>query len=203
MRSLLVRADAPRAAAAANVFASLFASIFLITLSGLTLTGCGEGAKASGAKDRVARGQYLVNAGVCTDCHTPWKPGPGGPAPDPTRLLSGHPEDLKLATPGNLPEGWGRVMSETSTAFAGPWGISYAANLTPDDTGMGVWTEDMFIKAMRSGKHMGTGRDILPPMPWPNYANLTDEDLRAIFAYLRSIPPISNVVPEPTPPAVP
>lgn len=84
------------------------------------------------------------------------------------------------------------------TAWAGPWGVSYAANLTPDqNTGMGIWTEDMFIKAMRAGKHMGYGREILPPMPWQASSNLTDEDLKAIFAYLRSVPPISNRVPGP------
>jgi hypothetical protein len=84
------------------------------------------------------------------------------------------------------------------TAWAGPWGGSYAANLTPDEaTGLGIWTEELFIQALRSGKHMGVGRDILPPMPWQNCAVLTDSDLRAIFAYLRSIPPIRNSVPVP------
>lgn len=65
----------------------------------------------------------------------------------------------------------------------------------------GVWTEELFIQAMRSGKHMGTGRDILPPMPWFNYAQLSDEDLKAIWAYLGTIPPITNNVPQPIPPA--
>jgi hypothetical protein len=87
------------------------------------------------------------------------------------------------------------------TAWAGPWGISYAANLTPDlNTGMGIWTEEMFIQAMRTGKHMGVSRDILPPMPWQNLATLEEDDLKAMFAYLRSIPAVVNHVPDPVPP---
>ena len=89
-----------------------------------------------------------------------------------------------------------------NTAFAGPWGISYSANLTPDkNTGLGIWTEDMFLKAMKTGKHMGTSREIQPPMPWPWIGKATDEDLKAIFAYLQSIPPIVNHVPDYEPPA--
>jgi hypothetical protein len=87
------------------------------------------------------------------------------------------------------------------TAWAGPWGTSFAANLTPDiETGLGSWTEAMFVKAIRSGKHMGEGRPILPPMPWQVYKNLTDEDLKSIFAYLQSLPAVENAVPEPVPP---
>ncbi len=90
------------------------------------------------------------------------------------------------------------------TAWAGPWGVSFAVNLTPDrETGIGEWNEEMFIKAMRTGKHQGqpNGRDILPPMPWPDLKDLTDGDLKAIWAYLRSVPPVKNQVPFPLPPA--
>jgi hypothetical protein len=84
------------------------------------------------------------------------------------------------------------------TAWAGPWGISYAANLTPDPTtGLGVWTEDMFIKSMRTGRHMGSGREILPPMPWQGVGALSDEDLKSIYAYLRTVPAVTNTVPKP------
>lgn len=87
-------------------------------------------------------------------------------------------------------------------AWAGPWGVSFTANLTPDqNTGLGVWTEDVFIAALRSGKHMGTGRPILPPMPWMWISKMTDDDLKAVFAYLRTIKPITNHVPDPIPPA--
>jgi hypothetical protein len=78
--------------------------------------------------------------------------------------------------------------------------------LTPHDTGLGVWTEEIFIKSMREGKHMGAGRPILPPMPWPAYSQMTDDDLRAVWQYLQSIPPIDNVAPQSIvnpPPAMP
>jgi len=87
------------------------------------------------------------------------------------------------------------------TAWSGPWGISYSANLTPDpDTGLGVWTEDMFLKAIRTGKHMSAGRPILPPMPWQGLAKLTDQDLKSIYAYLKTVPPVKNRVPDAVPP---
>ena len=89
------------------------------------------------------------------------------------------------------------------TAWAGPWGVSFAANLTPDkETGIAEWSEDAFIRSMRTGKHQGqpNGRDILPPMPWEDIKVATEEDLKAIWAYLRSLPPIKNQVPFPVPP---
>jgi hypothetical protein len=76
--------------------------------------------------------------------------------------------------------------------------------LTPDDeTGLGRWTEDTFIQAIRNQRHMGRGRPLLPPMPAPMIAQLSDDDLKAIFAYLRTLTPIHNRVPEPLPPAGP
>jgi len=151
---------------------------------------------------RVARGQYIVNTAGCHDCHTPWKVGPKGPEPDMTLALSGHPESMKLPPPPKLGNGpWVWSAAGTNTAFAGPWGVSYTANLTPDKlTGLGIWTEDTFIKTIRTGRHWGVSRPILPPMPWSVYRNLTDEDLKSVFAYLRTVKPIKNQVPEPLPP---
>lgn len=153
---------------------------------------------------QVKRGAYLVTLGGCNDCHTPWKMGPNGPEPDVSRLLSGHPENIKVAAPAPPPDGvWqnGAVVGPTFTSWSGPWGVSFTANLTPDrNTGLGIWTEDMFIKAIRTGRHYGVSRPILPPMPWFNYRHMTDEDLKAVFAYLRSIPPVANHVPDPIPP---
>ena len=144
------------------------------------------------------RGKYLVTAAGCNDCHTPWKMGPNGPEPDMSRMLSGHPESSKITKGPKLEGEWMAAVSNDFTAWSGPWGISYTANLTPDqNTGLGIWTEDMFVKAIREGKHMGTSRPILPPMPWPAFKNYSDEDLKAIFAYLKSIPPIVNHVPDP------
>jgi mono/diheme cytochrome c family protein len=153
-------------------------------------------------QQRVARGQYIVSTAGCHDCHTPWKMGPNGPAPDMTRALSGHPESDKLPPPPKLGQGpWIWTAAGTNTAFAGPWGVSYTANLTPDKlTGLGIWTEETFIKTIRTGRHWGVSRPILPPMPWSVYRNLTDEDLKSVFAYLRTIKPIHNQVPDPLPP---
>lgn len=151
---------------------------------------------------RVARGQYIVSTAGCHDCHTPWKMGPKGPEPDMTLALSGHPEGMKMPAPPKMGDGpWVWAGAGTNTAFAGPWGVSYTANLTPDKmTGLGIWTEDIFVKTIRTGRHWGVSRPILPPMPWSVYRNMTDEDLKSVFAYLQSIKPIKNQVPEPTPP---
>jgi hypothetical protein len=79
--------------------------------------------------------------------------------------------------------------------------VSFAANLTPDKvTGLGNWTADLFIKTMRTGKHLGVGRPVLPPMPCNDIAMLTDGDLKAMFAYLKSLKPLVNAVPQPIPP---
>jgi hypothetical protein len=149
----------------------------------------------------VERGQYLVTITGCNDCHTPFKMGANGPEPDMSRQLSGHPAALKMPPPPALGKEWVWAGAGTNTAFVGPWGVSYAANLTPDDkTGLGSWNEEMFIRALQLGKHLGNSRPIQPPMPWPWYGKMTDEDLKAMFAYFRSIPPISNAVPPWTPP---
>jgi hypothetical protein len=160
-------------------------------------------AQAGAAKDPavIARGAYLVGSMGCHDCHTPWKMGPKGPEPDMSRALTGHPQDIKVPPAPKLPDGWAWAGSPTNTAFAGPWGISFTANLTPDpETGLGKWTEEMFMTALRTGRHEGKGRPILPPMPWPMIRNLTDADLRAVFGYLQSLPPVNNRVPQPVDP---
>lgn len=154
------------------------------------------------SSSRIARGEYLSKIMVCNDCHTPWKMGPQGPEPDMTRMLSGHPQDM-IVPPAPAAEGpWIWSGAATNTAFAGPWGVSFAANLTPDpETGLGKWTEDTFIQTIRTGRHEGVGRPILPPMPYPMFRQATDEDLGALFAYLQSIPAITNRVPQPVEPA--
>lgn len=150
----------------------------------------------------VERGAYLVGMMGCNDCHTPWKMGERGPEPDMTRALTGHPESFKMPPPPKLPEGpWLWMGGATNTAFAGPWGVSFAANLTPDpETGLGKWTEEQFIATLRTGRHLGIGRPVLPPMPWPMIGTGTDEDLKAIYAYLQSLEPVKNRVPQPIEP---
>ena len=151
----------------------------------------------------VARGKYLVSTSGCHDCHTPFKLGASGPEPDMSRALSGHPEGLVMPPPPTLPAGpWLVTSAATNTAWAGPWGVSFTANLTPDaETGMGKWTVKNFRDTIRTGRHMGRGRAVLPPMPVPAYNNFTDGDLDAIYHYLQSIPAIKNRVPEPWAPA--
>jgi hypothetical protein len=153
--------------------------------------------------DLVARGKTLVTFGGCHDCHTPKNFGPHGPELDMTRELSGHPAAQKLPPMDKqaLTPGYWVLMAPDLQTFVGPWGVSYAANLTPDgQTGLGLWTEDVFIKTMRTGKHAGDGRPLLPPMFTENLRVLPDSDLKAIYAYLRSLPPIKNVVPQPVAP---
>lgn len=166
----------------------------------VTLSGCLPADEPPPtAEQMVERGRYLVSVGGCNDCHTPKVFAGGGTSPDTDRLLSGHPQDLELPA-YNLEEvgpGQWLLFNEHLTAAVGPWGVSFAANLTPDeDTGLGDWTVDEFIAGMQTGTHRGIGRPLLPPMPWFNLAMATEDDLRAIFAYLQSIPAISNQVPD-------
>jgi hypothetical protein len=147
----------------------------------------------------VARGALLVNVGGCNHCHTPWAfdASLGMPVPDMKRMLSGHPAGAPdpEGKPGKRDMA---LIGPTFTSFAMPFGTVYAPNLTPDkETGLGSWTEKMFVDAIRNGKHMGgNGRAILPPMPWMDLAALPDADLKALHAYLRSIPEVRNAVPD-------
>lgn len=159
---------------------------------------------ARSAADKIARGKYIVNTAGCHDCHTPWVMGPKGPEPDMTRALSGHPQDMVLPPPPKVEKPWVMTAAGTNTAWAGPWGISYTANLTPDrETGLGKWTLRNFKETIRTGRHMGRGREVLPPMPVMVYRNWTDADFEAVYTYLQSVPAISNRVPEPVAPAAP
>jgi len=161
-------------------------------------------ADAKGAQ--IERGKYLTTFGSCHDCHTPKNFTEKGPEPDMSRALSGSPAEMKLPPlPKDVigPDKWGALGTNDLTAWYGPWGVSFAANLTPDlETGTGSWTEEMFIAALRTGKHLGApeGRNILPPMPWQFYTLTSDEDLKAIWAYIRTLKPVKNAVPEPLPP---
>lgn len=155
-------------------------------------------------QEQIARGKYMVTIGGCHDCHTPWIMQPNGePGPDMSRALSGHPQQFPINEQVKFTsDRWGYAGSVTSTAFSGPWGVSFAANLTPDKmTGTGIWTFDIFKNTIRNGRHWGVARPLLPPMPWFNYREMTDEDLAAVFAYTRTLKPIRNEVPQPIPPA--
>lgn len=184
--------------------------LFLTFLSGLFLfTYCTDSqpeiaARAEPAaptpEELIRKGEYLVTLMGCHDCHSPKRMGPQGPEIIPELMLSGYPADHPLpeVETGALPEGWA-MLAPDLTAAVGPWGVSFAANITSDETGIGTWTEEQFRKALTEGKLKGLEgtRPLLPPMPWFNYVHIGDEDLKAVFAYLQSTNPVRNVVPAP------
>jgi hypothetical protein len=183
---------------------------FVLFIAG-SLSSCMENTQSKGAniekgmsnEDYVQRGEYLVTTIGCNDCHSPKTMGERGPQVIPELMLSGYPGDRPVpqASAEALKSGWGMFNADL-TSFVGPWGESFAGNLTPDQTGIGNWTQEQFKKALTQGKFKGIdgGRMLLPPMPWQNWMNMKDEDVKAIFLYLKSIPPVRNVVPAPIPP---
>ncbi|UKJ09128.1 c-type cytochrome [Solitalea lacus] len=190
-------------------------SLFITYLIGMLwiFNGCGGAPEQNTEMNNdqlVERGKYLTIAASCNYCHSPKLSTPyEGLILDSTRLLSGHQAGTALSTINYKVDstltrkGDWALMSLDMTAFAGPWGISYTANLTPDTaTGIGAWSEDAFIKTLRTGKHLGQpgGRNVLPPMPWALIGQMSDDDLKAIYTYLRTLPPVANQVPAPVPP---
>jgi mono/diheme cytochrome c family protein len=184
----------------ALIAAAILLTAVLSTASvGASSTGGAEQANAAGTKEQqIARGKYLVEIMGCHDCHTPAKLGPNGPEQDRSRALSGHPEQLVMP-PAPAPTGpWVASIAATFTAFGSPAGTVFTRNLTPDkETGLGDWTVEEFIATMKTGRERGKGRPVLPPMPVQNLRELSDPDIRALFAYLQSIPAIKNRVPQP------
>jgi len=183
---------------------------FLGLLIAVLLVACSKNQKSvkpeviePTADQLILEGEYLVTVMGCHDCHSPKKMGPRGPEFIPELLLSGYPADRLLpeVDQKSIQKGWA-LLNDDLTAAAGPWGISFAANLTSDPTGIGNWTEENFKRALKEGKFKGLPgtRTLLPPMPWVNFVNIRDEDVRAIFAYLQSTNPVRNVVPAPIPP---
>ena len=154
-------------------------------------------------EDPVKRGEYLVTIMGCGDCHAPKNLSPAGIEFIKPLWLSGYRANVELPKieKNALKSGW-VLFTPDLNASVGPWGISYAANITSDATGIGNWTEENFIRALKQGVFKGIegGRTLLPPMPWQNFAIAKDEDIKAIFAYLKSTPPVTNVVPPPVPP---
>ncbi|MEQ8580704.1 MAG: diheme cytochrome c-553 [Marinoscillum sp.] len=183
-------------------------TIFLVAL--ITVIGCSTPQETPPVPtepttaELLEHGKLLVTVGGCRDCHTPKIFDEKGMMHfDESRALSGHPEGSPLPEIDKraLSPGYWVLFSDDFTAGAGPWGITFARNLTPHETGIKGWTKEVFIKAIRTGQHMGIekGRPIMPPMPWENLKDLPDHDLIAIFTYLQSLKPINNYVPEPIP----
>ena len=151
-----------------------------------------------GFTTQVEWGKHLVTVTGCEDCHTPKKMTNKGPVNDEALQLSGA--QLKAPLPDiKMP---GVAATYDQTAWIGPWGKSFAANITPDSTGIGAWKESQFINCLRKGlfKGLDGSRPLMPPMPWQDYSQMSDNEIKAIFAYLKAVKPIHNIVPEYAPP---
>lgn len=187
---------------------AILALVTIVSI-GLTLISCSEPAKTEfiqptdlNQEQLIKRGAYLVNTSACHDCHSPKVMTPNGPEPDPERLLSGYPANEPMPEiKVTALKDW-VLFNQHLTSAVGPWGASFAANITSDETGIGNWTEEQFFTAIRKGKYKGLegSRSLLPPMPWQVYRNMKDDDLKAIFAYLKSTKPVHNIVPAPIAP---
>lgn len=156
-----------------------------------------------GFDNQVEWGKHIVTISGCNDCHTPKKMSDHGPVLDSSMMLAGHPAKMPPINVNRKEmQSKGLVVSQDLTEWIGPWGTSYAANLTPDPTGTGNWKEEQLFLALREGKYKGlpNSRQILPPMPWEMFRYMTDDEIKAIWAYLRTIPAVSNNVPAPLPP---
>ena len=171
------------------------------------MNACNEQAPDAAAKNAAVKlseviiqeGERLVATHDCEICHSPKRMGPQGPEVIPELRFSGHSSAAALPATKEeaLKAGW-VLFSPDFTTVVGPWGQSYAANISSDSTGIGMWTENQFKKAMQEGKYKGLDdtRPMLPPMPWQAFKHLKEDEISAIFAYLKSTTPVKNVVPE-------
>lgn len=115
--------------------------------------------------DPAKRGEYLANLADCVGCHTP--------------------VDAQGAPRMDMAFGGGFELN-------GPWGVVVSSNITPDATGISYYDEALFLKVMRTGNP--GGRQLNKIMPVHIYGNMTDDDLKAVFAYLKTLPPVSHRV---------
>lgn len=147
--------------------AAMAIAVLMVATAGAVSLGA-----TSAGSSRIARGAYLTTVSGCGDCHTP---GYFFGKPDETRPLSGSEVGFEIPDLG---------------VFHGP-------NLTPDkETGLGNWSENEIVMALRTGVRPD-GRELVPIMPWRNFARFSDEDARSIAAYLKALKPVSNKVPGP------
>lgn len=186
---------------------TLVSTISLVVAITMTaIVACTDGSKSSATSEIIISqdslinlGSHLVNAIGCDDCHSPKKVGPGGFEIIEELRFSGYPGNgaMLKADTNAAKKGW-IMFAPDLTATVGPWGMSFAANISSDATGIGNWSEEHFFRAIREGKSKGleANRPLLPPMPWQQYRNLKDIELKAIFAFLKSTKPVENRVPE-------
>jgi hypothetical protein len=149
---------------------------------------------------KVKRGDQIIRIAGCRDCHSPKEMTSAGLVETVGLSFSGYPAKRHVIPIGSvlIRQGWVMYNSDCTMAV-GPWGVSFASNLTPDSTGIGSWKLENFRLAIKEGRFKGVAENrlLLPPMPWRNYANMTDFDVEAIFAFLNSMPPVHNNVPQP------
>ena len=183
---------------------------FAFIITALVLVACNNEAKTDAPAEpakpsfgsfdsQVKWGEHLVKVGGCNDCHTPKKMGPNGPENDMSLMLSGHPAQMPPADfDKNEAAKKGLIVTQSFTSWTGPWGITYAVNLTSDATGIGGWKEEQFVKCLHEKKWMGLDgtRPLMPPMSMMPATEMSDDELKAIFAYLKSTPPVKNLAPE-------
>jgi len=188
----------------------ILTSSMMLIFSAFLFTGCKNTPKTVAPvaaeptpEQLVKRGEYLVAIMGCNDCHSPKQITEQGPIVIKESMLSGYPADrpVQKADPRVVRQGW-ILFNFDLTSAVGEWGVSFSANLTSDQTGIGNWTEENFKRALKEGKYKGLegSRSLLPPMPWTNFVSIEDGDVKAIFAYLKSTRPVSNVVPMPVSP---
>ncbi|UFH53745.1 c-type cytochrome [Spirosoma sp. KNUC1025] len=184
-------------------FATLSCTLFLAGFSAPPSTPPTKKINVKQNQALIKQGEYLVGIMGCNDCHSPKTMGPNGPQVVPDKVLSGYPAGRPLPALNPAAQKDWVLFNGDNTAAVGPWGVSFAANLTSDATGIGNWSEEQFKMALKQGKSKGlaSNRMLLPPMPWTNYRTIKDEDVKAIFAYLKSTKPVANVVPAPMPPS--
>ena len=134
---------------------------------------------------KIKMGKVLAEEFGCVDCHSPKIIINDRIMIDEKKIFSGHPQGNVLPDfpPGLVGPGkWRGLYTSGMTAWGGPWGITYSANLTPDkETGIGSWTEENFMSVIKLGIHSSLTRKILPPMPWSEVSKLGDGELGAIF----------------------
>jgi hypothetical protein len=190
---------------------AILTSSMMLLFSAFLFTGCNNAPKTPPPaaaseptpEQLIKRGEYLVTIMGCNDCHSPKQITEKGPVIIKELMLSGYPADrpVQKADPRIIKQGW-NLLNYDFTSAAGQWGVSFAGNLTSDQTGIGNWPEENFKRALKEGKYKGLAgsRTLLPPMPWTNFAGIEDYEVKTIFAYLKSVAPVKNVVPMPISP---
>lgn len=173
-------------------FCLIFSSIFLVS--------CDQVKRSTGySPQQIDVGKTLVLEGRCNFCHTPYSDAIDEQVEN---MLSGHPSGSEIPDIPDVPVGSQEWMEFVANLDSTVWidgdTVVFSANITPDKkTGIGSWSEETFITTIRTGKHPGWKRDLKKPMPWLDYAKLSNNQLISIYAYLMSIKPVNNRVPDP------